>query len=109
MAREGADVARPEKKRKSRQRARMGFFTGMVLLALIAALGLQLRHLRNQVETAQTEQQQLAAQVRRQQQENGKLQEDIDNGGTQERMEEIAREELGMVAPGDRVFYDVSN
>ena len=24
-------------------------------------------------------------------------------------MEEIARDELGLVAPGDRVFYDVSN
>jgi cell division protein FtsB len=24
-------------------------------------------------------------------------------------MEQIARDELGLVAPGDRVFYDVSN
>ena len=37
------------------------------------------------------------------------LAEDIENGASQEQMEEIARDELGMVAPGEKVFYDVSN
>ena len=77
------------------QKLRLGFFGKLLLLVLIGALGWQLHHLR--------------AQVRSQQQSNDKLQEAIDGGGTQSQMEEIARDELGLVAPGDRVFYDVSN
>ena len=44
-----------------------------------------------------------------QQQENDALAADIAEGGTQEKMEEIARETLGLVYPGERVFIDKSN
>ena len=36
--------------------------------------------------------------------ENDALRADIADGGSQEKKEEIARDELGMVAPGERVF-----
>lgn len=97
------------KPKKTRRRAKLGLFTGTLLLVLIAALGWRLYLLRSQVEQAQTQEAQLAAQVQLQQQENDKLQGDLSSGGTQEQMEEIARNELGMLAPGDRLFYDVSN
>lgn len=102
-------MAKAGKPKKGRQQIRLGPFGKLLLLALIAALGWQLYHLQGQVEDAEAQKAQLTAQVGTQQQSNDKLQKAIDGGGTQEQMEEIARDELGLVAPGDRVFYDVSN
>jgi len=102
-------VAKAGKQKKRHQQIRLGFFGRLLLLALIAALGWQLYHLRSQVESAEAQKAQLIAQVGTQQQSNDKMQKAIDGGGSQDQMEEIARDELGLVAPGDRVFYDVSN
>ena len=44
-----------------------------------------------------------------QQQENDALQKSIDQGGSQEEMERIARDELGLVSPGERVFVDIGH
>ena len=44
-----------------------------------------------------------------QRQANESLAADIAEGTTPEKMEELAREELGLVTPGEYVFYDVSN
>ena len=54
-------------------------------------------------------QQQLRQQVQTQQQENDALQKSIDQGGSQEEMERIARDELGLVSPGERVFVDIGH
>jgi len=41
--------------------------------------------------------------------ENEQLKKDIEEGTTPEKVEEIARNELGLVTPGEYVFYDTSN
>jgi cell division protein FtsB len=48
-------------------------------------------------------------QVAAKQAQNDSLQESIDRGGSLEEMLRIAREELGLVAPNEKVFYDTSN
>ncbi len=95
--------------KKAKSKAKAGFFTKLLLLILIAALGYQLHQLRGNVDRAQAEMTQLSNQVADQQQENDSLQEAIDQGGSKEEMEKIARQELGLVAPNEKVFYDVSN
>ena len=57
----------------------------------------------------QLQKQQLRQQVQTQQQENDALQKSIDQGGSQEEMERIARDELGLVSPGERVFVDIGH
>ena len=57
------------------------------------------------METAQAQKEELSEQVESKQAENDALRADIADGGSQEKKEEIARDELGMVAPGERVFY----
>ena len=42
-------------------------------------------------------------------QENAELQYDIDHAGDVDTIEEIARTKLGLVRPGEKIFYDVSN
>ena len=62
-----------------------------------------------QVEDAEFQRQQLAVQVDAKQAENDSLQASIDRGGSVEEMLRIAREELGLVSPNEKVFYDTSN
>ena len=62
--------------------------------------------LRVQVETARQERDRYQEQVEELQRENDTLSADIEEGVTQEKMEEIARDELGMVLPDEYVFYN---
>lgn len=102
-------MAKPVGKKKAHCKSSVGVFTKLLILALLLALGWQLYLLREQVQEAQTQKSQLTDQVQQQQQTNNALKADIADGGSQDKMEEIARDQLGMVAPGDKVFYDVSN
>ena len=94
---------------KNKKKARAGFFTKLLLLVLLVAMGWQLYRLHGQVQAAEVQKAQLAAQVEQQKKANDTLQDGIDNGGSQQEMEKIARDELGMVSPGERVYYDKSN
>ncbi len=94
---------------KQRPRHRTGFFTKLLILLLLAALSVELCHLRGRVEQVEAEKARLSAQVAQRQQENDALQEAIENGGSEEEMRKIARKELGMADPNDKIFYDTSN
>ena len=98
-----------KKKRAEKEKRRMvrtGPLTKILLLALLLGIGWQLYRLQSQVEAAQAEKDLLAGQVEAKRQENSALAADIAAGGTQEKMEEIARNELGMVFPGEYVLCD---
>ena len=58
----------------------------------------------DQVRRAQEEREQYAALVAEKQRENAALEADITEGPTDEKLEEIARDELGLVKPGEYVF-----
>ena len=107
MEREAGPVAKAAKTKK--QHARASLLTKLLVLLLLAGLGWQLFSLQGQVRAAQAEKAALAEKVQEKQLENDALSADIAQGGTQEKMEEIARQELGLVYPGERVFYDTSN
>ena len=96
-------------KKQPRQRVRASLFTKVLILVLLVGIGWQLVRLRDQVEAAEAEKSRLETQIQAQQQENDALAADIAEGNTQEKMEEIARETLGLVYPGERVFIDKSN
>ena len=98
-----------KQKKQPRQRVRASLFTKVLLLVLLMGIGWQLVRIHDQVEAAVEEKARLEAQIQSQQQENDALAADIAEGGTQEKMEEIARETLGLVYPGERVFIDKSN
>ena len=92
-----------------RTHAHASLLTKVVIVVLLAAIGWQLYELRDQVSAAQAEKEYYAQRVDVQQQENDALSADIAEGATPEKMEEIAREQLGLVTPGEYVFYDTSN
>ena len=94
---------------KKNSKAKAGFFTKLLILVLLAALSGQLYHLHGQVAEAQAQKEALSARVTEQQQINDQLQAGIDNGGSEEEMKKIAREELDLVDPNEKIFYDTSN
>lgn len=80
----------------------------LLILALLAAAACRLYALQGEVAAAQAERDSVAAQVEIQRQKNDALSADIAEGATPEKMQEIARRELGWVLPGEYIF-SISN
>ncbi|WP_295752775.1 septum formation initiator family protein [uncultured Oscillibacter sp.] len=93
-----------KQKKRVRRQLRMGLLTKLLVVLLLAALGCQVYALREQVADAEAEKARVAALVERRRQENDALTEDIAEGCTPEKMQEIARRELGWALPGEYVF-----
>ncbi len=93
------------KQRRGRAvRLRTGLLARLLIVILLAALVCKVYALREKVSAAEDERARIAAQVEELRQENGALEADIDEGCTPEKMQEIARRELGWVLPGEYVF-----
>lgn len=90
--------------KEKKQHPKAGLLTKVVLLVLLAAIGWRLYDLREQVADARAEQEHYAAQVEERERENAALKADIEEGPTEEKLEDIARDELGYVKPGEYVF-----
>ena len=80
----------------------------LVLIALMIYAGVTLYHLQGLIQTAEAQQTRLAAQVQNLEDENSALRADIAAADDPEKLEEIARDKLGMVKSGEKVFYDTS-
>lgn len=85
-----------------------GVLVKLVLIALLIYAGTTLYHLQGQIQVARGEEAALAAQVQSLADENESLRADIAAAGDPEKLEEVARDELGMVKNGEKVFYDTS-
>ena len=94
---------------KEKKTKKAGFLTKIVLVVLLVYAGVSLYTIQNQIRSAKTEQEKLAAQVDTLRRENDSLASDIADSDNPEKLQDVARSELGMVMPGERVFYDVSN
>jgi len=93
-----------KKRAEKKARPKAGLLTKVVILVLLAAMGWQLYNLQGQLRAAQEEKDRYSAQVEEQQRENDALEADIVEGPTDEKIQQIARDELGYVKPGEYVF-----
>ena len=80
-----------------------GTLPKLLLLALLLLIGAQ------EISRAEAEKQTLSAQLEQQQRENDSLSSALEKADDPEYLQELAREQLDMVSPGEKVFYDVSN
>lgn len=78
------------------------------LLCAILLLSFQIFRLQQQLASASAEQSALETQVMTQQQENDALLADLQRADDPAYLQDLARQELGFVTPGERVFYDVN-
>lgn len=83
---------------------RAGLMTKLLIVILLAALACKVYALREQVWDAEAEKARIAAAVESKRQENDALSADIEEGCIPEKMQEIARRELGWLLPGEYVF-----
>lgn len=81
-----------------------GLLTKLVILTLLIASAVSLLGLREQISRAQEEQRDLELQVARQTQVNADLRDAIDHSEDPDRQADIARDELGLAAPGEKVI-----
>ena len=70
-----------------------GTLPKLLLLALLLLIGAHLLNLRQEISRAEAEKQTSA----------------LEKADDPEYLQELAREQLDMVSPGEKVFYDVSN
>lgn len=86
-----------------------GLAVKLVILILLIALSLALISVRGKLEEAKELRTNVARQVQAQREINTGLNEDIAASGGSESIYDIAREKLGLVEPGERVFVDANH
>lgn len=86
-----------------------GILTKIVVLGLLVYLATVLLSLNGQIAAAEAERDAMQSQVSAQTQRNADLSEDLAHADDPEKQEEIAREKLDLVVPGEKVFIDVTN
>lgn len=83
-----------------------GLLTKFVVLILLAVIATSLLELNSRLQDAQTQKTELESQVTNQVQTNADLADAIENSDDPERIADVARERLGLVAPGEIIFVE---
>ena len=89
--------AKPAPKRRSASR-----LTVLILLVLVAALTIQIVRMNGQIQAALAEEVLVCQRLEELQKANQQLQDDLDHSTDPTLIENIARDQLGMVCPGER-------
>jgi len=98
-----------KQKKQAKRTRRSGLLIGIILLALLFGVGMQLYRMQDQLQAARDQEAALTQQVAALEDKNQELADAIENSDDPELIEEIARTELGMVTRDEKVFYDISN
>ena len=93
----------------AKQKKRTSPLTIVVILLLLTLVGVQLLRMQDKIEAAENEQSGLEEQLAAQRQENASLEAALDKADDPEYLQDLARDQLGYVTPGEKDFYDVSN
>lgn len=88
---------------------RSSIFMKIVILALLVYAAISLVGAKNRITAAKADQATLQARVDAVLQENAELEYDVAHANDPDTIESIARTKLGLVMPGEKIFYDVGN
>ena len=83
-------------------------FIKIVILALIVYASVTLTSMKGRIETAEADRAALQTKLEIAMREKAELEYDIEHASDPEIIAEIARTKLGLVMPGEKIFYDVS-
>lgn len=81
----------------------------IVIVALVLYAGISLVNLKAQTKKAEKQSGEFQEQVDDAVQENEELQYAIDHSTDPDVIEDVARNDIGLVKPGEKIFYDVSD
>jgi len=85
-----------------------GLLTKLVVLALLIYLSTALLDLQGRIASAQAERDVLIQQVALQSQRNAELADAVKTSDEPARINDVAREKLGLVEPGEKVFMFIN-
>ena len=88
---------------------RAGLLTKILILVLLIVVAISLLELNSRVDQAQAQKDDLARQVAEQTQINADLADAIEHSDDPDRIADVAREKLGLVSPGEIVFYSMGD
>ena len=88
---------------------RAGLLTKLLILVLLVAVASSLLELSNRLDQAQAQKDALTQQVAAQEQTNADLVDAIEHSDDLDRITDVAREKLGLVAPGEIIFYSMGD
>ena len=88
---------------------RGGAFAALVVLILLLLVGARLASMRGRLAEARSERLALSERVARQEQENRTLEAALERAEDPAYLQQLARDRLGMVMPGQKDFYDISS
>ena len=95
----------PRKKGKTAKTVRSrSKLTLLLLAALLVGISVQIYRMFGQLQDASAQEKAYAQQLAELQETNRQLQEDLDNAGSLDLIEDIARDQLGMVREGEKIF-----
>ena len=81
----------------------------VMLVVLIVVAGVELVRVYGRLQEAKNQQETVSQQLLQQQQENEALKSDLDKADDPEFIKGLARDQLGLVEDGERIFYDVND
>lgn len=79
-------------------------FVLFLLCFVILMMGIMLQQMNGQLQHARSEQMHYAQRLAALQEQNARLAEDIANSGNQDLIEDVARNDLGMAFPGEKII-----
>ena len=79
--------------------------TVLILMTLMAVLTIQILHMNAQIQAAYAEEATVARYLEELREINRQLQDDLDNSTDPTLIENIARDQLGLVREGEKVFH----
>ena len=88
---------------------RASLLTKIVILALLIIVAISLLELSGRMDQAQAQKADLERQVAAQIQVNADLQDAIEHSDDPEWIADVAREKLGLVAPGEIIFFNMGD
>lgn len=86
-----------------------GFLTKLLILVMLVYAAYNIIDVRSNIVEARQNLTSLTQQVEDAQQINARLNYEIDHKDDPETIEQIARAKLGLVKPGEKIFYDISH
>lgn len=86
-----------------------GIITKILIAALLVYAVVSLVTVRSKTAALNAQTQQLQQQITDMTQSNAELEYKIEHSEDADTIEEIARDKLGLVKPGEKIFYDMSN
>ena len=101
-------MATKKKKKAEKKESNYSFILLVCSLFLAGYFTISLINVRININQRQKQVAQLQAQLEQQLAENARLQAVIDGGDQEEYIERIAREKLGYVLPGEKVYYNIT-